>query len=110
MGEENRGSSGSSPVMIVVAILGGLLLVGCCGGVVVVGAGFFLARTAARDAAMEFDRVNVEVQESKMEMKQLNEEMKETLDAIKIPDAIPEIPPAESAPAITPPSSEVKKE
>lgn len=51
MGEENRGSSGSSTVMIVVAILGGLLLVGCCGGLVVLGLGssLFLARPAPQN-------------------------------------------------------------
>jgi hypothetical protein len=49
MGEENRGSSGSSTALIVVAILGGILLIGCCGGLVVMGAGAIWARTELRN-------------------------------------------------------------
>lgn len=113
MGEEDRGSSGSSTAMIVVAVLGGLLLVGCCGGVMVVG-GVFWTRTLAREAQMEVDLLNLEAQRSQMEVQKAHAEMREKLDSLKGPDvpALPISPESSPAPSDSPapdsPPEEIK--
>ena len=72
MGEENRGSSGSSTAMIVVAILVGLLLVGCCGGIVVIGAGGLWMRSELQVAP---DPVESPIREK----------LRQDMDSIKVP-------------------------
>ena len=98
MGDENRGSSGSSTAMLVVGIVGGLFLVACCGGILVLfGAGFFMARSAARDAQMEVmeaqEAIQRDIQKASEESLKANQEFQKAMDdlnkeleKVKIPD------------------------
>ena len=102
MGEENRGSSGSSTAMIVIAILGGVLLLVSCGGIAVVGGGVLFYRSARN--------VEMEVQRSSQEMRKASDEMSEKLhQEMKLPEAPPNVPLPEIAPGPAP-SPEEKKE
>ncbi len=116
MGEENRGSSGSSTAMIVIAILGGLLVVGCCGGVLVMGLG--LIRLSVRQ---DFENVvheqATEVVESAPEVQKALDEMHKELEPLQIPlDDLTEPArtdpgiPKESPDAAPEPGVELKKE
>ena len=67
MGEDNRGSSGSSTAMIVIAILGGVLLVACCGGVVLVGGSLFVYRSA-RDMETEVMKAQESAEQARQEV------------------------------------------
>ena len=101
MGEENRGSSGSSTVMIVVAILGGILLLGCCGGVAVIGAGALWVRSEVREVQTQIERMPMP-SETATEIR---------VDPLK---AMPDEPPMplepEIAPVAEPPVVEEKRE
>ena len=108
MKDENQ-SSGSGVMMIVLAVLGGLLLVGCCGGVIVVGGGmvFYRARAVEMEAMEVQDQNRAEFERARSEME---EKLRQDMEAIKIPDAPPAILPAESVPPSETPATTVPEE
>lgn len=97
MGEENRGPSGGSTALLVVGIVAVVLLIPCCGLVALFGTGYFMARTAVREAQtemmkaqdearMNFERANQEIQKGNAEIEKAREDIQKDIEGIKIPD------------------------
>lgn len=107
MGEENRGSSGGSTALLVVGIVAVALLIPCCGLVALLGTGYFMARTAVREAQtevmkaqeearMNFERANQEIQQRNEEIEKARDDIRKDIEGIKVPDfgnnPVPESP------------------